>query len=211
MNATNSNYFFDTISLLRSREEVLLFQSVPSVSDEDAGDVVLFLEAEYDNECLEYPNIPPFFDAAAAVWAAKTIYHAAQLILYRMHKEEALGSLLPAYQGAITPSAILSADLCLRFVKVLLTHIKRIDPEDAIIPHLEAHLVSWHYSGIGYQMPVEQLQWDTIHSNACLKQLYIDRIIQTKDKQLATLPMLKEEVLASMGHFINHYWKEVII
>lgn len=211
MNATNSNYFLDTISLLRNTEEMLLFQSIPSIPDEAAGDVMLFLETEYDNERLEYPYVPPSFDAAAALWAAKTVYHAAQLILYRMHKEEALADLLPAYQGTITPSAILSADLCLRFIKVLLVQIKRIDPEDTIIAHLETHLVRWHYSGIGYPMPEEQLQWDIIHSDPCLKQLYIDRIIQTKDKHLATLPALRADVLASMGDFIHHYWKELII
>ena len=52
-----------------------------------------------------------FFNKDAALWAAKTIYIAAQLMLYRENKSVELAKLLPDYNGEINASSILSSRL----------------------------------------------------------------------------------------------------
>lgn len=204
-----NNYFFDTIHQLRKLEEVILYQEITTISPAEEARVQEFLEREYYQECLEYPFTAPTYDAAAALWAARTFCFAAQLIIYRKTSGKDLLALLPSYEGTITAEAMLSADLCLRFLPEILIKAKEIDPEDMIIPILEGHLKQWHYSAIGFPLETEMLDLEVVLGNKCLKQLYVDRIIRNKSKSLAKIPTLTEQVIASMGDYASYFWRDL--
>lgn len=209
MTALSDTFFLDTIYHLRTNEEVILYTRLIPIETEEESLIADFLETEYSNECLEYPHQPPAFDKEAALWGARTLYTAAQLLLYRDQPAEHIPELLPAYPAAITPAAMLSADLCLRFLPQVLDQVKRIDPDDPLIPVLENLLTTWHYSGIRAPLPQLPGSLAMVFSNTSLQQLYINRIISKKAIQLAAIPTLNIFVKATLGNYKMHFWKEV--
>ncbi len=200
------DHFLKMIQTLREKEEVMLYGNVLHVNEQQSNVTVAFLQREYEKESLNYPYQSPAFDAAAALWGAKTIYLAAQLMLYRENKEADLPALFPVYTGAVTPAAVVSADLCLRFLPDLVTHLKLIDSEDGLIAVLEGILNTWHYSGVSYALDADELDFSIVLTDKCLEQLYVNRVIGYKRMPLAKHPMLKDLVKASMSIYVQDYW-----
>ena len=201
-------FFLAMIQHLREQEEVFIYGYVLESSPEEQQRVVDFLKNEYKRESLEYPQKIPVFDPNAALWAAELVYRSAQLLLYREHTVNDLSLLLPSFSGVITPSAILSADLILRFLPAIIAQLKIIDEDDPLIRILEEQLSIWHYSALNYPLHVERLNFDTILINQCLYRLYINRIINLKKLSFAQHPIFYPQVKASLGLFDNIFWKE---
>ncbi|MEP4780809.1 MAG: hypothetical protein ABJZ18_07540 [Algibacter sp.] len=193
---------------LRQQEIVTLHNNILKIEDSTATPVVEFLKHEYIQEALEYPRDPPPFNKDAAIWASKTVYIVAQLILYREHKEVELVSLLPEFEYEITASSILSADLCLRFLPEMIKQLSVFDVTDAIIPLLEDILLNWHYSGIDYSLDIYVLSFDTIQGDDSLLQMYTDRIIKYKKTQLAKHILFYPLVAAHLGDFSSDLWND---
>jgi len=194
------------IRTLRSSEEVVLYARLLRITEEDEAATLEFLQNEYASECREYPGEAPAFDAGAALWAARTVYIAAQVLLCREHKGADLSSLLPAYTGTADASALLSADICLRFLPDILQQLQLIDPLDPVNALLTEHLQQWHYSGLVlYETPAET-DLQPVLNNPCLKQLYINRIITSRRKQTALLPGLGPALQNALGIYENVFW-----
>jgi hypothetical protein len=202
------HYFYETIYQLRANEEIILYDKLLYFKEDDELLVKEFLQIEFDVESENYPFSTPKYDAESALWAAKIVYTACQILLYREHKESELTDLLPLFTQPITSEAILSADLCLRFLPQIMAEAKLIDLEDHVIPILESILQQWHYSGIGIILVLEDLDFDPIFSNPCLEQLYIDRVIEKKDRKRAELPQILEKIRATLGNYTQKYWNE---
>lgn len=203
------NYFLEMIQTLRKQEEVILYGNILHVNEKYTESVTNFLYTEYQKEIVEYPDSnTPEFDSEAALWAAKTIYIAAQLLLYRENKETDLDLLLADYTAIRNASSVLSADLCLRFLPDILMQLKMIDSEDALIEILERKIVYWHYSGINYSLPLEQLDFDSMFAEDGLKRLYLNRIITYKKIDLANHPSCKENIAGYLGMYADQFWKE---
>ncbi len=199
--------FLQSIQHLRTQERVLLYGQTLSITEADADALTNYLSAEYEQERLCYPFEAPPFEGRAALWAAKTVFFACQLMLHRELDIADLEELLPDYEGEMSAAAQLSADLCLRFLPDILVHAQMLDPEDALIPNLERKLQIFHYSGIGYDLDRSTLDFQQIKQDQSLTQLYVDRIIQQKAILLAELPELKPLVLASLGMHRAYFWK----
>jgi MoxR-vWA-beta-propeller ternary system domain bpX4 len=194
------------IQHLRQQEEILLYNNVLLVNAADEAATLTFLAHEYQTEALDFPHIPPVFDEQAALWAAKTVYIAAQLMLFRTQKTAELSDLLPAFANEITPSAIVSADLCLRFLPDMLTQLKGIDSQDGLIDILENTLSQWHYSGIQYGVNTENTDFSLLKNNDCLLQLYANRITFFKKMRLAQHPAFQSIIAANMGIYGSELW-----
>lgn len=202
------NYFYETIFQLRAHEEIILYDKLLFFKGEDDALVKDFLQIEFDIESENHPYTTPKYNAEAALWAAKIVYTSCQILLYRAHKEAELTNLLPTFPQTITKDAILSADLCLRFLPQVLEDSKMIDIEDPMIPILESILQQWHYSGIGLKLTLENLDFFPILMHPCLEQLYIDRVIEKKDRKRAELPQIAEKIRATLGNYTESYWIE---
>jgi hypothetical protein len=201
-------YFFDMIRHLRENEGILLFGNVLLIPAEEEAQCSEYLREAYLSESLGYPRTPPSYNADAGMWAAKTVYTAAQLILYREEKAEKLAGFFAEYSGKLDVSAILSADLCLRFVPNMLTQLKLIDPEDPLNGILENLLYQWHYSGVLSPLDVSRLDFSVYEKDACLLQMYVNRVTGYKKVKLAALPALREHVAADLGIFAEELWKD---
>jgi hypothetical protein len=205
---TQNNLFLKMLQHLRHEEEVMLFGNVIDISKPEETQVVEFLRSAYELESLEYPYTPPSFNPEAALWAAKTIYFAAQLILYRDSKITKVRELLHTYSHEINASATLSADLCLRFLPDVISQLSIIDPKDGLILHLQTMLATWHYSGVRYSLNHEKLEFGELYTDLCLKQLYTNRVIRHKRLALAMHPFFTNSVSASLGLFAQDLWKD---
>lgn len=201
--------FLDTIYHLRTIEQVILYDKIMTITKAEESEIVLFLETEYEKEILEYPGKAPQFNPDAALWAAKTVYLSVQLLLNREHKVSELDVLLPNYKGIQDASAIISADICLRFLPQIRAEMKRIDPEDLVIPILEKILIQFHYSAVGSDLDFEELNYETIASNECLLQLYIDRIVHRKAIKYAQSDFIKKQLEAGFGDYKKIFWAQL--
>ncbi len=200
------NHFLNMIKNLRQNEEILLYNNVLDVSDEHANEVINFLNQEYQKECLNYPNSHPKFNEDAALWAAKIIYNAAQLLLYRQHKETDLTILLPDYNKLIDAEEILSADLTLRFLPDIIAQLKFIDTEDKLIEILDSKLEKWHFSAVNYALDFTKLDFTSVIKNQTVLQLYCDKIIKYKNHSIAKHFIFKEKIDACLGLYANEFW-----
>ncbi|MEN2398609.1 hypothetical protein GKZ90_0002365 [Flavobacterium sp. MC2016-06] len=201
--------FLDTIYHLRTIEQVILYNKLMTISKEEEKETISFLETQYERETLDYPCQAPKFSATAAFWGAKTVYSAAQLLLYREHKIEELDVFLPPYNGEINASVILSADLCLRFLPQVVMEMKRIDAEDAAIVILEKHLEYFHYAAIGFDVVSENINLEVVFSDPCFKQLYLNRVVERKAKKTAEIETVKGALMAGFGDYKQVFWKEL--
>ena len=201
------NYFLMMLKAIREREEIILYDNILQISEPEQHQVSEYLRQVYHHESFEYPYQTPLYDINAGIWAAKTLYIAAQLLLCRQQNDSDLVALLPNFNGKKTASAILSADLSLRFLPDIIAQLDAMNHEDELIPILEKHLYQWHYSGVSYELSVEKLDFSIEISDLCLQQLYANRIIEFQRKPLAEVPFFSTIVGASLGIYAKDYWK----
>ncbi|HYG49999.1 MAG TPA: hypothetical protein VD905_03805 [Flavobacteriales bacterium] len=195
---------------LYEREEVILYCNLLEIPREEKIAAQLFLQNMYENECWDYPHKAPAFNAEAAAWAAQTVYLAAQLMLYRDNKPGDLQTLMQPYSGEINAGALLSADLFMRFMPDVLVHLKMIEFDDALIGILEGFLKTFHYSGVKYNLNLDELDFNVVIKNDCLTQLYVNRIIKEKKVRLANHPALAPYVKASIGNYRKELFNELV-
>jgi hypothetical protein len=207
MTPASNNYFLSTICHLRAQEEMLIYDRFASIKTKEEKAVEEFLREEYAKEALNYPDTPPSFEPEAAVWAAKIVFNASQLLLSREQEEKDIVKLLSDHAGEIGSAAILSADLCLRCLPDVISKAREINPDDLLIRLLEKILQVWHYSGIGFVKEPEN--WAPILADDCLRLLYIDRVIERRVTALANMPELRPGILAVMGDHNTSFWKEL--
>ncbi len=196
------------IQHLRLYEEVMLYgDKLLHFSEAVQEETLEFLRSEYTKESADYPFAVPDFEANAALWGAKMMYVATHLMLYRETKVADIEQLLPNFEATVSPSAMLSADLSLRFLPHVITHLHMIDPEDRLKEILEKHLLTWHFSGILHFSKPENLNFEVIVADKCLHQLYINRVIEYKKQYFSTHPALREGIKASLSIFAEEFWK----
>lgn len=200
--------YLKALTHLRVYEEIMLFGNLSLISEEDEAQVGSFLKSEFEDEQLSYPHEAPEFDKHAALWGARVVYIAAQLLLYRQNKAQDLPALFPDFAGEINPSAILSADLSLRFLPDILMQLRVIDPEDALIGILENLLHKWHYSAISYKLDYEDLSFDSLEQTKCLMQLYLNRIVEKRNLTLAHHPFFAPRIASDLGLFASQLWND---
>src|SRR5579859_2501839 len=142
MTVPSINHFLDTIRHLRNHEEMVIYDRFTPDKKVDEDAVIEVLRAHYAQESLEYPGVAPAFEPNAAAWAARTVYTAAQFLLHREKGVERTKAHFPSFPGVPTSGAILSADLCLRFLPDIVRKTKELSPEDWLAEMLETHLTA---------------------------------------------------------------------
>lgn len=209
METVRPDYFLKMIRHLREQEEIMLYGNLLTFPAQEAAAVGAFLTEEYEREASGHPVHSPKFNVDAAIWAAQLVYVSAQLMLYRENKEKDLTLLLPSYTHVIDSSAMVSADLCLRFLPDMLIQLKLIDSEDALIALLEKILRTWHYSGVTYKQDAREFDFTTITGDAAFFQLYCDRIFDYKILTLAQHPVFRETIVSQLGMYGAEFWNEL--
>jgi hypothetical protein len=201
-------HFSQMIERLRQHEEVLLYANHLSIAEADEKASVQFLKNEYERESVNFPHTLPKFDAGAAIWAANVIYLSSQLLLYREQRGEDIPSLFPAFPGAKNSGAMLSADLCLRFLPDLIEELQHIDVTDKLIGVLHEIIYQWPFSAILMKESFEKTDFTVLMADPCLHQLSADRITAKRKIHLAQLPEFKSLIASNLSIYKQDIWPE---
>lgn len=202
------NNFLETLYHLRTVEHLILYEEIFKVTNEECQGVIEFLEDEYARESLEYPFKAPEFDKEAALWAAKTVYLTTQFLLCRTNTITQLKANWNIYDKKVTASAMLSADLCLRFLPQLFLKLKEIDSGDVLVEMLQQELSKFYYSAIGFGFNDLKIDSELL-DNLCMKQMLLDRIYERTDISLAQQTLFKEGLEENFGDYKEKFWKEL--
>ncbi len=203
--------FLDTLFMLRKDECITIFTDIQEISKKEEQDAADYFESEFEKERLEFLSDQIGCDKEAAVWAAKVLYHSAQLHLIRKGTGKDLEKLIPKFQGKRDVSSMLSADLSLRFLPQIIIVLQNADPEDALVKMLEDILLQFHYSGIGYDLNLEKINWEEELKDKTYRKLYLERIVEKKAYQLAEIPYINQLLVAEFGMYKDIFWRELKI
>ncbi len=203
--------FLDTLFLLRKEGTLTIFSDLKTLSEKEEKEAEDFFESEFEKERLDFLSDKIPFNKEAAIWAAKILYHSAQLYLIRKDTAKDLEKLIPQYQDEKDVSAILSADLSLRFLPQLLDALQIADSTDPLVEILENILQQFHYSGIGLDLNFEKINWEEELKNKTYRKLYLERIVEKKAYKLAEIPYINQLLIAEFGMYKDIFWKELKI
>ncbi|MDF2831137.1 MAG: hypothetical protein K0Q82_243 [Chryseobacterium indoltheticum] len=207
----NKSPFLDTLFLLRKEGTLTIFSDLKTLSEKEEKEAEDFFESEFEKERLDFLSDKIPFNKEAAIWAAKILYHSAQLYLIRKDTAKDLEKLIPQYQDEKDVSAILSADLSLRFLPQLLDALQIADSTDPLVKILENILQQFHYSGIGLDLNLEKINWEEELKNKTYRKLYLERIVEKKAYKLAEIPYINQLLIAEFGMYKDIFWKELKI
>jgi hypothetical protein len=183
---------------------------VPQLQAFEAEDLRLatvHLQQYYEDDIQEMPAAAPSFDENAALWAARYLYTAVQFILLRNLDETTMQEHLLPYSGELTPAAMYSADLTLRYLPDLFDLAKGLSPNDPLVKLMKETAQLWPFSSAGISMS-ENTDLSVIFSHASLKQTYIDRIITAKDLRKCQQPDCYPLVLEALGAYAADLWPQ---
>lgn len=201
----NSTYFVDLLQTIREEESAILYNNLPEISDAEKQQAIIYLRKTYHEECIGYPRGYPPFDEKAALWGAQILYISCQLVLFRKQNLEDIQVLLNDFSSPKTPSTILSADLMLRFLPSVIEILQSLTPEDPLIELLTQLLEKWHYSGIAFPLNSENLSFETELQDPCLRQLYLDRVVEKSRLDLIENPILNPLLRANYGIHYQYF------
>ncbi|WP_267598493.1 hypothetical protein [Chryseobacterium sp. CY350] len=201
----------DTIFLLRKEECITVFSDLKEITkkeDEDAGN---YFETEFEKERLEYLSDQIDCNKETAVWAAKVLYHSVQLYMIRENTAKDLNILIPELKEIRNISSILSADLSLRFLPQIISALQHADSEDPLVKILENILQNFHYSGIGFDLNLEKINWEEELKDKTYRKLYLERIVEKKAYNLAEIPFINQLLIGEFGMYKDAFWRELKI
>lgn len=181
---------------------------LPEEAEQHASRDLLF--RFYNEEKMEAPGIAPAFDPVAAIWGARYVFTAIQLIVDRDADETVVGRVLYPFPVEINASAIYSADLMLRNLPSMLVLAKGLAPADPLVKDMNVTAGNWPLSSVGIEVDTIRHE-EIILQDACLKQLYIDRIILAKDKKRALRPSLQKAIFETTGAYTKEIWPDIEI
>ena len=207
----NKSPFLDTLFLLRKDECITIFSDLKEISKKEELDAADYFETEFEKERLEFLSDQINCNKEAAVWAAKVLYHSTQLYLIRENTAKDLNKLIPEFKGTKDVSSILSADLSLRFLPQIISALQSADSEDPLIKILENILLQFHYSGIGFDLNLEKINWKEELKNKTYRKLYLERIVEKKAYQLAEIPFINQLLIGEFGMYKDAFWRELKI
>lgn len=201
--------FLDTLFQLRNDEHVTIFVAIQEISKKEEQDVASYLESEFEKERLEFLSDQVNYDSETAVWAAKVFYRSAQLYLIRKDTDKNLEKLIPPFKGKMDVSAILSADLSLRFLPQIISALKVADSGDPLIKLLENILTQFHYSAVGFDLQLDKINWEEELKDNTYRKLYLERTVEKKAYKLAEIPYINQLLMAEFGMYKDVFWREL--
>jgi hypothetical protein len=201
--------FLDTLFLLRKDECITIFTDLQEISKKEEQDAADYFESEFEKERLEFLSDEISCNRETAVWAAKILYHSAQLYLIRENTAKDLHKLIPDFKGKRDISSILSADLSLRFLPQIISALQNVDPEDTLVKMLENILQQFHYSAVELDLDLERINWEEELKDKTYRKLYLERIVEKKAYPLAEIPYINKLLIAEFGLHKDAFWKEL--
>ena len=166
-----------------------------------------FLQTVYQNDCLDMPDRPPQYLAAAALWAAQFLYRALQCTVLRNLEADVVKDLLKPYPETPTPEAMYAVDLTFRHLPDVFKLAKGLAPDDILVTILRENAVRWPFSSVGMDGDAD-VAHGIVLEHLSLRLAYIDRIIQAKDIKRVNSDAIKELVETALGDYTPQLWAD---
>ncbi|HET6883545.1 MAG TPA: hypothetical protein VFI31_25560 [Pirellulales bacterium] len=154
----------------------------------------------------------PEFSLEVVRWAAELMYRGCQCLVYRELDESAVAAAFDlACPQPMSLSTVYSGDLVLRYLPELATMARAVAERDVLVLHLNRLGAAWPLSSVGIpQIAANQLDpkaVEIIMGDACLRQLYVDRIIARRDATRLEHFAVQAAVLEAIGLY-DELWPE---
>lgn len=166
--------------------------------DDEAAAAIQSVDAAVRSEC---PHVAPELSIPVALWGATLLYEGCRFLVHRHLEAQEIDA---AFQIPAPPAApesrIYSADLLLRYLPGLSSLARGTSPDDPLNLAIRVVAQTWPLSSVGIP-DVGPLELQPILANPCLRQMYIDRILEREDTFRLT-PAIREAVLAAFGEAI---------
>lgn len=186
--------------------EVSITGSIKSFSEDDIDASAKLLQQLYRDAAMDCPAPVPAYNEATAIAAAKFLYIAVQLTVLREEGEDSIRQhlRLPVAENA---DEVFSADLLLQYLPQLFSLAEGLAPSDLLVAKLRQTAEEWPLSSIGIKLE-NPANLDLLLNHSALKQLYVDRIIQHKDKSRTSPQEIKESILSTTGEYSTKFWPD---
>jgi hypothetical protein len=148
---------------------------------------------------LSLAGEPPPLDVGVAGAAAQTLYRLCQCLVHReFMPQETLAQADRLPDAPRTPGDHYSADLTFRFLPDVWRLTKEAAEGDPLVTTVRQLAGRWPLSSVGMpDLPAPAI--DGIAEHPALLALYVDRIIQRRDRSRLSDPRLREAFLAAIG------------
>lgn len=201
------NSLTDFLTDLFQTGEVTVASHLTPFTEADLAAATECLGRQHAAEALHLAYQAPAFEPEAAGWAATLLYRSAQLTFLRDYDEAAVAEHLAGWPGVATPEASYSADLTLRYLPALLAQARHLAPADALVSRLQALAQQWPLSFVG-GAPAPAEAPAAVLAHPALRTLYLDRIIEHRDRARAAQPGVAEGIRAALGEYATHLWPD---
>ncbi|MEQ8785409.1 MAG: hypothetical protein RIC55_03885 [Pirellulaceae bacterium] len=174
-------------------------EALPQDQRRAAQQTLVEFEAQYRREL---PHHPPPLDLPAANWAAERLLRACQFAVFRDLPADAIAhEAAQQLHGEKTPTVHYAVDLVFRFLPDLLRLARRAAEQDPLVDYLQLLARSWPLSSVGMEIKGE-LDAEAFLDDACLRRLYVDRILAADDPTRLVDARVVDGVKAAVGrHF----------
>ena len=147
------------------------------------------------------PGAAPEFLIEPALWSVETIYRACQCLVYReWDAERALRCSTAAPRGTRTAALHYSVDLAMRFLPDVWRLARIVVEDDPFGSQLLELAREWPLSSVGIP-GVSASSIDEIAQSECLLALYVDRILERKDRSRLDDPRVRSAAQTAIGLF----------
>jgi hypothetical protein len=173
----------------------------PTAEELIAGDAVLVeFERRYR---VALPGAPPPFNVAAGRWAAMRFLRACQFYLDRAADASALAEELDApLDVPVGPAEHYSVDIVFRFLPDLLKLVRAAASEDPLAARLLTWCRRWPLSSVGVAQ-VGEVSINGFADDACLLQLYCDRILAVGDHSRLADARVRAAARGALGSHLD--------
>lgn len=170
--------------------------------DDDVEHVIRELDARVRADLAH--DAPPL-SIPVATWALRLIEQAARCFTYRdIEPEEIATALSVPPPDAPTASRFYSADLFLRYLPDIARLARSAGPDDPLVRQLDMIGCGWPLSSVGMaDVTCELGAVEAVLANPCLRQLYVDRVIERQDTSRLQLAAVRAAVREALGAHVE--------
>lgn len=181
---------------------------VQEFSEEEKVKTIVLLRKYYEQDALNQAFIVPEFSESAVWWSLQYFFYVVQFTCIRSFTEEQVLEILKDFQGEDTVETIYSVDLIFRQLPNILDLAKGLAPDDVLVKCIHQQIEKWCLSSVGISSK-NHIHESLILGNKALTTLYVDRIIDKKDKKRLENPLIQEQVFIALGDYKEEFWREL--
>jgi hypothetical protein len=176
---------------------------VASMDAGTADDTAELAETLASLDALRRRQLPsglPPFDATAAVYGARALYGACQLLTFRDFTEADLAGAIAIPPARPNPVEHFSVDLLMQFLPDVVRLAKAAAPQDPLVARLLELGRRWPLSSVGIAN-IGRVDASPLKENSALWRLYPDRVLATGDSAQLADSDVRDAIRASIGAY----------